>query len=65
MCLFNQALKGVKNIYRDVASYDMSNDEHKQLCRESWEEKYKYLCIDRSKKRDQGRYRICSENKYT
>ena len=43
----------------------MSYDELKELCRKSWEEDYKYLCIDRSKKRDQGRYCICNESKKT
>ena len=61
--LFNQTLKDIEHIYRDVAGYDMSYDEFKELCRKSWEEDYNYLCIDRSKKRDQGRYCICNENK--
>ena len=33
----------------------MSYDEFKQLCRKSWEDDYNYRCIDRSKKRDQGK----------
>ena len=41
----------------------MSYDEIEELCRKSWEEDYKLLCIDRSKKRDQGRYCICNESK--
>ena len=60
--LFNQTLKDIEHVYRDVAGYDMSYDEIKELCRKSWEEKYNYLCIDRSKKRDQGRYFICNES---
>ena len=63
--LFNQTLKGIEHIYRDVAGYDMNYDEFKQLCRKSWEEDYNYLCNDRSKKRDQGRYCICNESKST
>ena len=63
--LFNQTLKDIEHIYRDVAGYDMSYDEFKELCRKSWEEDYNYLCIDRSKKRDQGRYCICNESKNT
>ena len=59
----NQTLKDIEHIYRDVAGYDMSYDEFKELCRKSWEEDYNYLCIDRSKKRDQGRYCICNESK--
>ena len=40
----------------------MSYDEFKELCRKSWQD-YNYLCIDISKKRDQGRYCICNESK--
>ena len=61
--LFNQTLKDIENINRDIPGYDMSYDEFKQLCRKSWEEDYNYLCIDRSKKRDQGKYCICNESK--
>ena len=63
--LFNQTLKDIEHIYRDVAGYDMSYDEFKELCRKSWDEDYNYLCIDRSKKRDQGKYCICNESKNT
>ena len=50
--LFNQTLKDIEHIYRDVAGYDMNYDEFKELCRKSWEDDYNYLCFDRSKKRD-------------
>ena len=48
--LFNQTLKDIEHIYKDVAGYDMSYDEIKELCKKSWDEDYNYLCIDRSKK---------------
>ena len=63
--LFNQTLKDLEHIYRDVAGYDMNYDEFKELCRKSLDEDYNYLCIDRSKKRDQGKYCICNESKKT
>ena len=63
--LFIQTLKDIEHIYRDLAGYDMNNDEFKDLCRKSWEGNYNYLCIDRSKKRYQGRYCICNESKKT
>ena len=63
--LFNQTLKDIEHIYRDVAGYDMNYDEFKELCRKSWYEDYNYLCIDRCKKRDQGKYCICNESKKT
>ena len=49
--LFNQTLKDIEHIYRDVAGYDMIYDEFKKLCRKSWEEDYNYLYIDRFKKK--------------
>ena len=43
----------------------MSYDEFKNLCRKSWEEDHNCLCIDRSKKRDQGGVYICMKSKNT
>ena len=63
--LFNQTLKDIEHIYRDVAGYDMSYDEFKKICRKSWDEDYTYFCFDRSKRRDQVRYCICNESKKT
>ena len=62
--LFNQILKDIENIYRDVGGYDMSYDEFEQLCRKSWED-FQYLCIYRYKRRDRGRYCICNESENT
>ena len=63
--LFNQTLKDIEHIYRDVASYVTNYDEFKELCKKSWEEDYNYLYLDRFKKRDQGKYCICNESKKT
>ena len=60
--LFNQTLKDLERIY-NVAGYDMSYDQSKERFGKSSEEGYSYLCIDRSKKRDQRRYCICNESK--
>ena len=48
-----------------MAGYDTRNDEDKQFCGKSWAEEYNSLCIDRSRKRDQRRYWVFSENKNT
>ena len=61
--MFNQTLKDIEHINRDVAGYDMNYDEFKEICRKLWDEDYNYLCIDRPKKRDQGKYCICIESK--
>ena len=49
-------LRDIEHIFRDVAGYDMSYDEFKELCRKSSEDDYNYHCIDRSKKRDEGSF---------
>ena len=41
--LFQQTLKDIEHIYKDIAGFDMSYDELKELCREAWKEKYNYL----------------------
>ena len=43
----------------------MNYDEFKENCRKAWEDDYNYLCIDRTKKKEKGRYRFCIENKNT
>ena len=63
--LFNQTIKDIEHIYTDVAGYDMSYDEFEELCRKLWKDVYNYLCIDRFKKRDRGRYCVCNGNKNT
>ena len=45
--LFQQTLKDVEHTNRDIASFDMSYDEFKSLCREAWNEKYNYLLKNR------------------
>ena len=45
--LFQQTLEDVEHIYRDIAGFDMSNDEFKSLCREAWRDPYNYLLINR------------------
>ena len=41
----------------------MKYDEFEELYGKSWAEEFSYLCIVRSKKRDQERSCICNENK--
>ena len=45
--LFQQTLKDVEHIYKDIAGFDMSYDEFKSLCREAWKEKNNYLLVNR------------------
>ena len=61
--LFDQTLKDIEKISREFGGYFVCYDELEHLSRKTWEEDYDYLCFDRFKKRDQGRFCICNENK--
>ena len=60
--LFQQTLKDVEHIYRDIAGFDMSNDEIKSLCREAWRDNYNYLLINRLEDKIGSKYMICNES---
>ena len=60
--LFQQTLKDVEHIYRDIAGFDMSYDEFKSLCREAWRESYNYLLINRLEDKNGSRYKIGNES---
>ena len=60
--LFQQTLKDVEHIYRDIAGFDMSNDEFKSLCREAWRDNYNYLLINRLEDKNGSKYMICNES---
>ena len=60
--LFQQTLKDVEHIYRDIAGFDMSDDEFKSLCREAWRERYNYLLINRLEDKNGKKYMICNES---
>ena len=60
--LFQQTLKDVEHIYRDIAGFDMSNDEFKSLCREAWRDPYNYLLINRLEDKNGKKYMICNES---
>ena len=60
--LFQKTLKDVEHIYRDIAGFDMSNDEFKSLCREAWRDNYNYLLINRLEDKNGSKYMICNES---
>ena len=65
LILFKQTLRDVQSMYYDIGAYDMNYDEFKLMCHKAWGEKYNYLCIDMTKNRDNGKYRIFNESKAT
>ena len=60
--LFQQTLKDVEHIHRDIAGFDISYGEFKRLCSEAWNEKFNYLLINRSEDKNGSSYRICNES---
>ena len=65
LILFKQTLRDVQSMYYDIGAYDMNYDEFKLMCHKAWDEKYNYLCIDMTKNKNDGKYRIFNESKTT
>ena len=43
----------------------MNYNEFKEMCHKAWDERYNYLCIDMTKNKNDGKYRIFNESKTT
>ena len=65
LILFKQRLRDVQSMYYDIGAFDMVYDEFKEMCRVAWSEKINYLCIDKTKNKNEIKYRIFNENKNT
>ena len=65
LILFKQTLRHVQSMYYDIGAYDMKYDEFKEMCQKAWSERFNYLCIDITKNRDNGKYRVFNESKTT
>ena len=65
LILFKQTLRDVQSMYHDIGAFDMIYDEFKEMCRVAWSEKFNYLCIDMTKNKNDGKYRIFNESKTT
>ena len=65
LILFKQTLRDVQSMYYDIGAYDMNYDEFKEMCHKAWDERYNYLCIDMTKNKNDGKYRIFNESKPT
>ena len=62
LILFKQTLRDVQSMYYDIGAYDMKYDEFKEICHKAWSERFNYLCIDMTKNRYNGKYRIFNES---
>ena len=63
LILFKQTLRDVQSMYYDIGAYDMKYDEFKEMCHKAWDERFNYLCIDMTKNKNKGKYRIFNESK--
>ena len=60
--LFKQTLRDVQCKFYDIGSFDMKYDEFEEMCHKAWSEKLNYLCIDMTKTKNEGKYRIFKES---
>ena len=65
LILFKQTLRDVQYMYYDSGAFDMIYNEFKKMCRVAWSETFNYLCIDMTKNKKEGKYRIFNESKNT
>ena len=65
LILFKQTLRDVQSMHYDIGAYGMKYDEFKEMCHKAWDEKYNYLCIDMTKNKNEGKYRIFNESRTT
>ena len=65
LILFKQTLRDVQSMYYDIGAYDMKYDEFKEMCHKAGDERFNYLCIDMTKNKNEGKYRIFNESKTT
>lgn len=56
--LFKQDDLNLRHIYNDHVNTDMSFDRFKKLCCVGWKEKNGFICIDKEKDLNRGRFRI-------
>ena len=57
ICLFAQDLKNLNHIFDDHVGSDMTKEEFRQLCQTAWEKQHRFVIIDLSSKKNNGKYR--------
>ena len=63
LILFKQTLRDVQSMYHDFGAFDMIYEEYKEMCRVAWSENFNYLCIDKTKNKNEGNFRVYNESK--
>ena len=57
MCLFPQDHKNIHHIYHDHVSMDMTLDQFRYLCKQSWAHPHGFVVIDLTSEKNNGKYR--------
>ena len=57
LCLFPQGVKNLNNIFEDHVGSDMTKGVLRQLCNVPWEKQHRFVIIDLSSKKYNGKYR--------
>ena len=52
-------------MYYDIGAYNMKYNYSNEMWHVAWSEKFNYLCIDMTKNKNEGKYRIFNESKTT
>ena len=65
LILFKQTIRDVQGMFYEIGAYDMNFDEFKEKCHKAWNERFNYFCIDITKNKNEGKYRIFNERKTT
>ena len=52
-------------MYHDIGADDMLYSEFVQMVRSAWSDKFNFLCIDITKSKNEGKYRIFNERNIT
>ena len=54
LILFKQTPSDVQSMYYDIGAYDMKYDEFEEMCPKARRERFNYLCIDKTKNKNEG-----------
>ena len=63
--LLKQTLGDVQSMYDDFGAYDMLHSEFKEMCHKAWSERFNYFCIDMTKNKNEGKFRVFNGSRNT
>ena len=57
LCIFQQDNTNLRHIYNEFVGGDFSFNDFSSICSDCWNDKYGFITIDMTRKRNSGRYR--------